>query len=388
MRPRTVLQHLPPVEVPSDNRPLVAPVYQSVKFTLSSLEEVEALFSGNRAGFMYSRVSNPTGELLIRTLASLQQRAAGELFSSGVAALSAVLFALLKSGDHAVCFYECYKPTRFILSSMLGKFGVTSSFVHIDDLETIERALSAPNTKLVIFETPTNPVTRAVDIAWLCERAQSRGILTVCDNTFAGFHNHGQYPIDFFIHSLTKYAGGHGDVMGGVVLTSKEHLRPLREFFIDYGAALDPGAAAQVLKGMKTYFLRYESESKAACEIARWLETRAEISKVLHPSLESHPDHQILRRQMKGFGSIISFDLKGGEAALRKFINALKLFQLTGSLGSTESLVAPARLFYGGDLDSETCRKAGISPGTIRLSIGLEDIEDLKEDLAQALASL
>src|SRR5512133_3895090 len=222
MKKRTLVTHPPRVDVPADNRPLVAPIYQSVKFTFDSVDESIAFFKGDRPGFYYSREDNPTLRQLELTLAEMQGRDACLLTGSGVAALSSPMLALLKSGDHVVYFAEMYHPTRVLVGRLLKRFGVKSTMLSIDDMDGLERVLSSTPTRLVVFESPSNPVLKIADIERLTATARRHGALTLLDNTLAGLHNHGQYDVDIYAHSLTKYASGHGDVMGGAVIGRAE----------------------------------------------------------------------------------------------------------------------------------------------------------------------
>ena len=237
---------------------------------------------------------------------------------------------------------------------------------------------------MILLESPTNPVARVPEFGPILELAQRHKILTLLDNTFAGFHNHGQYPFDLFIHSLTKYANGHGDVMGGVVIGNKSLMGEIVPQIREIGPTLDPHAAFMIMRGMKTYKLRYQHQCDSALEIAQFLAKHPSVEQVYYPGLKSHPDHLQAKKQMTDFGAIIPLELKKGKN-LDKFLSKLKLFYLTGSLGSTESLVAPAKAFYGGDLTEKELKTAWITDRTARLSIGLESTADLIEDLKDAL---
>jgi cystathionine beta-lyase/cystathionine gamma-synthase len=226
-----------------------------------------------------------------------------------------------------------------------------------------------------------------VDIARLTAATRRHGALTVLDNTFAGFHNHGQYDIDFYVHSLTKYASGHGDVMGGVLIARAELIRALRTDFVTLGAVLDPHAAFLIARGLKTYFLRHREQCANAMRIAQFLAAQPQVERVHYPGLDSHPQHALARAQMQDFGSIVSFDIRGGAQAGRKFADSLRLFHKVASLGSTESLVMAPQMLRPRDLTAEQLQLAGLVDGTIRLSIGIEDVEDLLADLAQALSA-
>src|SRR6201992_2777857 len=271
MKETTHVNHPPVVELAADNHSVVAPIYQSVKFEFDSLDETERFFRGERAGFFYTRASNPTTRQLELLLAELQGRDDCLVCASGVGAISQTLLALTKQGDHVLCFIETYNPTRYLIRRLLGRFGVTHTMISIEDIAGVERALAAHPTKLVVFESPTNPVTKVADIKALTRLARAAGALTVMDNTFAGFHQHGEYEIDLFLHSLTKYASGAGDVMGGAVIGRSELIRGMRTDWGTLGGTLDPHAAFLILRGMKTYFVRYEAQCANALRIAEVL---------------------------------------------------------------------------------------------------------------------
>jgi cystathionine beta-lyase/cystathionine gamma-synthase len=385
MKKPTRVNHPPQVELPPGNRSLVAPIYQSVKFEFDTLEETERYLRGERPGFFYTRTSNPTTRQLELLLAELQGRADCLVTATGVGAIAQTLLALTKQGDHILCFVETYNPTRYLIRRLLGRFGVTHTMLSIEDLAGVERALAAQATRLVFFESPTNPVTKIADVAALTRLARAAGALSVMDNTFAGFHQHGGYEVDVFIHSLTKYASGTGDVMGGAVIGPTELIRALRTDFGALGGALDPHAAYLILRGLKTYFTRYQAQCASAGRIAHYLSQHAAVARVHYPGLPTHPQHALAAQQMQDFGTIVTFDLKGGAAAARHLADHLELFALAVSLGSTESLLVTAQMMASRELSAEQQRISAITPGTVRLSIGLEDVDDLLLDLAQAL---
>jgi cystathionine beta-lyase/cystathionine gamma-synthase len=385
MKKPTRVNHPPAVDLPPDNRAVVSPIYQTVKFEFDTLEETERFFRGERPGFFYTRASNPTTRQLELLVAELQGREECLVTSSGVGAISQTLLALTKQGDHILCFVETYNPTRYLIRRLLGRFGVTHTMLSIEDLAGAERALAAHSTRLVIFESPTNPVTKIADITALTRLAKAAGALTVMDNTFAGFHQHGEYDVDVFVHSLTKYASGAGDVMGGAVIGRSDLIRNLRNDFGALGGMLDPHAAFLILRGLKTYFVRYQAQSASAMKIAELLAAHPAVARVHYPGLPTHPQHALARAQMRDFGTIVSFDMKAGADAGGKFADALKLFALAASLGSTESLVVAPQMMGGRDLTADQHKLSGVTEGTVRLSIGLEDIDDLVEDVKQAL---
>ena len=385
MKKPTRVNHPPEVELPPGNRSLVAPIYQSVKFEFDTLEETERYLRGERPGFFYTRTSNPTTRQLELLLAELQGRPDCLVTATGVGAIAQTLLALTKQGDHILCFVETYNPTRYLIRRLLGRFGVTHTMLSIEDLAGVEQALTARPTRLVFFESPTNPVTKIADVAALTRLARAAGALSVMDNTFAGFHQHGGYEVDVFIHSLTKYASGTGDVMGGAVIGPTELIRALRTDFGALGGALDPHAAYLILRGLKTYFTRYQAQCASAGRIAHYLSQHAAVARVHYPGLPTHPQHALAAQQMQDFGTIVTFDLKGGAAAARHLADHLELFALAVSLGSTESLLVTAQMMASRELSAEQQRISAITPGTVRLSIGLEDVDDLLLDLAQAL---
>ena len=386
MKKRTRVTHQSAVALPPDNRPLVGPIYQSVKFTFDDVAETRKQWAGRRDGFYYSRVSNPTLRQLELALADLQGRESCLLTGSGVAAISMSLLSLLKSGDHVVFFAETYQPTRAILQRILQRYGVASTMLSIDDLAALERTLAAKPTRLVVFESPTNPVLKVADLERITGITRAHGALTLLDNTLGGLHNHGQYEIDLYVHSLTKYASGHGDVMGGAVIGRRELIDAMREDFIDLGPTLDPHAAYLVLRGLKTYFLRWDCQCANAARVAEFLQSHPAVGRVRYPGLPGDPGHALAAKQMDGFGTMVTFDLLAGLEAGSRFAEALELFELTSSLGSTESLVLAPAMQQPRGYSPEQVAWSDIGPGTVRLSIGIEDAADLVDDLQRGLA--
>jgi cystathionine beta-lyase/cystathionine gamma-synthase len=385
MKNNTLVNHPPAVPVAPDNRPLVAPIYQSVKFSFDDTGETLRYLRGERAGFFYSRTSNPTLQQLQLLLAQLQGRDDCLLTGSGVATIAASLLSLCKQGDHILAFVESYGPTRYIVQHLLAKFGVSHTLLSIEDLGGIERVLRDTPTRLVVFESPTNPVTKIADIEHLTAHARRAGALTVLDNTFAGFHNHGAYDIDIFLHSLTKYASGHGDVMGGAIIARAELIGQMRKDIVSMGPTLDPHAAFLIQRGMRTYFLRYERQCSNALAVSSFLKDHRRVRRVFYPGLDGHPQHLLARRQMSDFGTVVTIELDGGFEEGARFAEALQLFSMSASVGSAESLVMPPQLLAGHDYTPDQRAASLITRGTVRLSIGLEDVADLVQDLGQAL---
>jgi cystathionine beta-lyase/cystathionine gamma-synthase len=385
MKDNTRVNHPPEVVLPSDNRPLVAPIYQSVKFSFDDANETLRYQRGEREGFFYSRTSNPTLRQLERLLCDLQGRDDCLLTGSGVATIAMSLLSLCKSGDHVLLFAESYAPTRHIVQHLLAKFGITHTMLSIEDLQGIERVLAELPTRLVIFESPTNPVTKIADIAHLTAHARAAGCLTVLDNTFAGFHNHGAYDVDVYLHSLTKYASGHGDVMGGAIIARRALIAEMRKDIGPMGPTLDPHAAFLIQRGMRTYFLRYERQCANALAVSEFLQAHPRVKRVHYPGLEGHPQHRLAAKQMKDFGSVVTVDLDGGYAECGRFAEQLKFFSIAASVGSTESLVMPPQLLFSGGYTAEQRAASLVGKGTVRLSIGVEDASDLIADLSQSL---
>src|SRR5580700_4327376 len=319
MKKSTSIHHPPEVALPQGNRPLVMPIYQSVKFDFDTLDDTLEFLRGDRPGFFYSRAANPTTRQLELVLAGMRDRDDCVVTGSGVGAISQSLLALTRQGEHVLCFVETYNPTRYLIRRLLGRFGVESTMLSIEDLAGVERVLSTTPTRLVVFESPTNPMTKVADIAAITALAQAHGALTLMDNTFAGPHQHGQYPVDIFVHSLTKYASGTGDVMGGAVIARGDIIRSLRAEFGTLGGILDPHAAFLIARSLKTYYLRYEAQSIAAQRIAEMLAAHPAVEKVHYPGLPGHPQHQLARQQMQHFGTIVTADLRGGDAAAARF---------------------------------------------------------------------
>jgi cystathionine beta-lyase/cystathionine gamma-synthase len=386
-RAETALQHPAGVETPTDNHPLLFPIYQNVKWESETVAETLRVYRGERPGFFYSRAANPTVRQLEQVLASLQGREECLTTASGVNVIAQTLLALTRSGDHVLFFVEGYGPTRHIIRTMLARFGISHTMLSIEDLEGIRAVLVSRPVKIMFFESPTNPVNKIADIAALTAMAREFGVTTVIDNTAAGLHQHGEFDIDLYIHSLTKFTTGAGDVMGGAVIGDRTVIGRLRQDFGLFGAQLDPLSASLMVRGMRTYLLRYREQSARALAIAQFLESHPACARVRYPGLATSQGADLARRQMRDFGCVITFDVVAGAEAGRQFAEKLHYFAMTPSFGSTESLVMPPQLMQPKDLDAEDRVKSDIHAATVRLSIGLEALEDLKADLAQALAT-
>ncbi len=389
MRPQTRSIHNKKVEIQKGNIPLVSPVHHSVKYIPENAAHLKRILLDRKQGFLYSRVANPTVSELEVLLAELQGREASICVSTGIAAISAVVLGLLKAGDHVLMFRESYKPTRFLMTGIMSKFGIKTTILGIDEHEGIQNIFKTNPPTMVLMESPTNPLVRIPDLNWLCQLCKVNNAISVLDNTFAGFHHHASLPIDIFVHSLTKHACGHSDAMGGVVISSSALIEQIFPASVTLGATLDPNAAWLILRGLKTYSLRTREASENTRKIFEWLKHRPEVENLKYPGDPDHKDYKIWLRQMKqDGGSVLAFDVKGASGSAESFIDSLKLFSLTPSMGCVESLVALCLPLFGDDFSKEDAIKAGISPNTVRLAIGVESWEDLVEDLQQAFASM
>ncbi len=385
MAPETVCNHFAFEPLAADNYPLSTPIYQSAKFSIDTFAELKKVFRGERRGYFYSRHGNPTVDQLVSLLAKLQGAEAGWATASGIAAISGSLFALLNPGDRLVYFVESYRPARLFAEQHLGRMGVKLTRVSMDDEAGLRQALALPDTKALLFESVSNPQLKAPPFDLIMEETRKRGITSILDNTFAGFQNLGPQRPDLEIHSLTKYASGHGDVMGGVVLGTQSMMRKIGETMALLGATLDAHAAFLILRGMKTYHLRRRQQCANAGELALCLMQHPKLEKVVYPGLPSHPQHDFFRDRLGDFGTMIYLRLKNKAFDIESLVTEGRCFKLAASLGSTESLITPALFFYGSDLSREERERAGIDASSIRLSIGIEAISDLKTDLEQLL---
>ena len=388
MDENTLVVHQCSVSLAKDNHALVNPIYQSIKYYFEDIEQVEKLVRGDGKGFLYSRILNPTVRELELTLAKLQGTEDCLCTSSGLSALSNTLMALLKSGDHLIYMTQSYKPTRDLIAMLQSRFGVEATRVSILDHDSISQAILPGKTKLILWESPTNPQLDIADLEFLTTLCKKNGILSVMDNTFSGLHNHRDFGIDIFVHSLTKFASGHSDAMGGAILGSTSLVNRIRWGAIDLGDHFSAREASAISKGLKTYFLRYERSSSSALEIARFLKTLPNVVRVRYPGLEDHPRHDLAKRQQREFGAVIMFDLVGGKNEVFQAINAMKIFKAAPSLGCVESLALPVSIFFMSQLTEMELKTSGLSEASIRLSIGIEDVEELKADLRRALSHL
>lgn len=375
----TRLNHPVEIKLHEGNKPLLQPIYHSAKFTPS-----ENFPYWDQ--FIYTRVSNPTTRQLELTLAELQNREDCIVLGSGIAALTGTFLALLKAGDHIITFRELYKPARMYIREFLPLYHIEHTVLSLSHLEDLEGAIIAGKTKLIHFESPSNPNLEIADIDEILKIAKKHNILVSMDGTFAGLHQHTEYDIDVMIHSLTKFGNGHGDVIAGSVAGQASVLKKIREMSIYIGATIDPQTSYLIERGLKTYMLRYERQTKTAQKVAQFLVAHPKVRKVRYPGLADHQGFELAHKQMKDMGAVIAFEIDPDVAvSADKFCHKLKLVQLTASLGSTESIICPTGTFFGTDLSPADREEMGINTLSLRLSIGLEDAEDLINDLTDAL---
>ena len=368
-------------------RGVSVPIYQSSTLAFESAEQGAALFQGREEGYIYTRIGNPTIKALEDSVAILEKGFGGLATASGMAAITTTYLAFLDRDSHLISTDAVYGPSRTVVENELSRFGVQADFIDTSDAENIRRHLRL-NTKLLFVETPANPTIVLSDIRACAALAKEKGIILVVDNTFSSpiLQNPLELGADVVIHSLTKFLNGHSDVVGGMIVAKEQaHFKRLRKALTLLGGTMDPHQAWLVLRGVKTLALRMEKSQDNAMKLARFLEAHPEVSWVNYPGLESHPQHALAKQQMKGFGSMLCFGLKGGYEAGKRMINAVKLCTLAVSLGGVESLIQhPASMTHAG-VSEEERKAAGISNDLIRLSVGCEGYEDLQEDLDQAL---
>jgi cystathionine beta-lyase/cystathionine gamma-synthase len=366
--------------------PLTTPIYETTTFVFDSAQEVVEYNEGRSSKFLYSRYTNPTVVAAERKLAALDRTEAALLFSSGQGATTTILMAHLKAGDEVVCSAAIYGGTLHLLEDILARFGVTPRFVSLDELARPERVLT-DRTRLVWFESPINPTLRCVDIRTIASACRARGVLSVIDNTFASPIN--QQPlalgVDLAMQSVTKYLNGHSDVTGGMVAGNSALVAPIEKARRQLGTVMDPHPAYALGRGLKTLPLRIAQHNANARAVADFLASDRRVSQVYYPGLPAHPDHEIAKRQMCGFGGMVCFDLDGRYDRAAKAYDRLQVIRRAASLGGIESLISlPVLTSQWGHTD-EQLNAAGVTRGMLRLSVGLEDVADLIADLDQAL---
>ena len=371
---------------------LAMPIYQTSTFIFDSAEQGGRRFALEEAGYIYTRLGNPTTTVLEDKIAALEEGEAAVATSSGMGAISSTLWTVLKAGDHIVTDKTLYGCTFALMCHGLTRFGIDVTFVDTSNLDEVKNAMKE-NTRVVYLETPANPNLKIVDIEALAKIAHTNpNTLVIVDNTFATPYM--QKPLtlgaDVVVHSVTKYINGHGDVIAGLVITNKALADQIR--FVGLkdmtGAVLGPQDAYYIIRGMKTFEIRMERHCKNARKVVEFLNNHPKIEKVYYPGLETHPGYEIAKKQMKDFGAMISFELKGGFEAGKTLLNSLKLCSLAVSLGDTETLIQHPASMTHSPYTKEEREAAGIADGLVRLSVGLENVEDIIADLEQGLEKI
>ena len=368
----------------------VVPIYQTSTFAFKNAQHGADLFAGKEKGYIYTRIGNPTIDALENKLAQLENGYRGVVMASGMSAVTTLYSALLKQGDHMISTGAVYGPSRAVMESIFAGFGVESTYTDTSVLENIEKAIK-PNTKLLYLETPANPTIQLTDIRKASEIAHKHNILVCVDNTFSSPYL--QKPLDLgadiVLHSLTKFINGHADIVGGALIAKDEQVyAKLRKTMTYMGGNMDPHQAYMVIRGVKTLSLRIEKAQENAMKIAEYLENHSKVEWIKYPGLKSFAQHELAKEQMNGFGSMISFGVKGGLEGGKILMDNVKLALLAVSLGGVETLIQhPASMTHAA-LSKEERLQADITDELVRFSVGIEDVDDIIADLDQALAKI
>ncbi len=365
---------------------LAAPIAQTATYTFENTAELVAFFEGKREREEYGRYGNPTVRLVEEKLAALEGTADAVAFSSGMAALTSTILALVKAGSHVILFADCYRRTRQFTTTFLERFGITHTLVPPADLKALEAAFR-PETRLVICEAPTNPYQSVADLERMASLCKERRVKTLIDSTFATPINMrpAEFGIDLIVHSATKYLSGHNDVLGGVVTGKSGLVSLVRDLRHVFGAVLDPHAAYLIHRGLKTLAIRVEKQNASAMSLARALEAHSRVKQVWYPGLESHPDHENARRLMSGFGGVVTFEVDADLDATSRFVDACQIPRIAPSLGGVESLIEQPALMSFFELSTEQRAAVGIKNSLVRYAVGIEDVDDLVADALRAL---
>jgi cystathionine gamma-synthase len=368
---------------------LTVPIYQTSTYVFSSSDEVRAYQEGRLARDEYGRYGNPTWRAVERKLAELEDGEDAVLFASGMCAATTTFLAMLPQGAHLVVTSDCYRRTRQFIRQFLSKLGVEVTVIEPANVQKLAAALR-PETRLFFTESPTNPYLRVIDVAEAARVCHARGVKVVIDSTFASPVNQRALGegADLVIHSATKYLGGHNDLLAGCAIGPAPTIAALREAVGVLGGVLDAHAAWLLLRGLKTLALRMERHNANGLRVARWLEEHPKVRRVWYPGLASHPDHAVARRTLRGFGGVVTFELEAGFDATARFVDAVQIPYIGPSLGGVESLIEmPATMSYW-DLSRDERYAFGITDSLVRLSLGIEDGDDLVADLERALAAV
>jgi len=366
------------------------PIYQTSTFIFKNADHGAACFAGESDGYIYTRIGNPTISALENQLAELEYGFGGIAVSSGMAAVSTIYMALLGQGVHIVSSAAVYGPSRVVMEQHFSRFGVESTYVNTENFEEVKAAIK-PNTKVIFIETPANPTMAITDIEAVAKLAHDNGLLLVVDNTFCSpyLQNPLNLGADVVFHSMTKFINGHADIVGGIIIAKEEALyKKLRAMMINMGCNMDPHQAYMVIRGLKTLGIRIDRSQENAMKVADFLENHPKIEWIKYPGLKSHPQYDLCCKQMKGFGSMISFEVKGGVKAGKVLMDNVELAILAVSLGGVETLIQHPASMTHSKMDIKSREEAGITDGLVRFSVGIEDVEDIIADLDQALAKI
>lgn len=365
----------------------VTPIFQTSTFRFKDAEHGARCFSGEEKGYIYTRIGNPSITELEDAVAALEGGFGSVAVSSGMAAVNTVYLTFLSQGKHLVAHNSLYGPSRGVMETIYPRFGVESTFVDATDVDNVKNAIR-PDTALIYLETPANPTMGIMDIEKICKIAHEHNIPVCVDNTFCSpyLQQPLAYGADVVLHSMTKFINGHADIVGGIVIAKeKETYTKLRNIMVNMGFNMDPHQAWLTRRGLKTLALRIEKAQENARKVAEYLENHPKVDWVLYPGLKSHPQYELAQRQMRGPGSMITFSLKGGIEAGRRMMNNVHLALLAVSLGGIETLIQHPASMTHSKLSKEARESAGITDGLIRLSVGIEEVEDIIADLAHAL---
>jgi cystathionine gamma-synthase len=370
-------------------RAIVPPIVENAAYAFDDLDSWREVALGERSGDIYSRNSNPTTRLLEEKVAALEGAESATSFATGMAAINTTLFALLNPAQRAVTVRDAYGATFLHFTQILPRFNIDCQVCETDDHEAIERAIQE-KCDLLYLESPTNPTLKVLDLARLIEAAHQVGAIVIVDNTFATPINQNPIPLgaDLVIHSATKFLGGHGDVLGGLVCGREKLVERVYRYRELTGPSLDAFSAYLLLRSLKTLGLRVGRQNENATTLAGFLGGHPKIERVYYPGLKSHPGHEIARQQMAGFGGVLSFELKGGLEAAARFLPRLRYAYMAANLGQVETIVGPSALTSHVELNEEERAASGVPEGLIRYAVGIEDVQDLQNDLERALAEL
>ncbi|MCK4872687.1 MAG: PLP-dependent transferase [Phycisphaerales bacterium] len=373
---------------PNEHRAVVTPIYQTSTFSFDSADQGAALFKGEEEGYIYSRMGNPTVQGLEDAIAALEGGHKSLACGSGMAAIHSALATLLSAGDHLICSDAVYGPTCSLVENVLTRMGIENTIVDTSNLAAVKKAMR-PNTKVIFVETPGNPTLVVTDIAAVAEIAHTGGAQLIVDNTFMTpiLQQPFRHGADVVVHSLTKFLNGHADVVGGVIVAKDEaSYKQFRTALNHFGGVLPPFESFLVHRGIKTLALRMQRHCESGMKVAKFIEAHKAVEWVRYPGLESHPQHELAARQMSGFSALISFGLYGGLEAGKQLMDSVSLWTLAVSLGGVESLIQhPARMTHA-SMGAEARQRGGITDGLVRISVGIEDVDELIEDLDRALS--